>query len=144
MFFYLKSGKLRSREVDPLAPNHTASPQWRWMCIHISLPSPKSCPWLQKKRWLLYICVCVCVWWGVGMTANPSALAASPEASLGMSVPEGQSTTWQLGDRRARPCQRVQWKPSLLSTEVGLSTGWGLDVGTHFFPSTSVDFLLPS
>lgn len=86
------------------------------MCVHIALPSPKSCPWLQKKVTSINLWV---------MLANPSAPATSPEVFVGICVPEGQGSTQQLGDKWARPCQDIQWKPNLLKAEVWLGQGAG-------------------
>lgn len=79
-----------------------------------------------------------------GTLANPSA-PASPEASLGMCVPEGQGTTWKLGDKRVGLCQDVWRKPSLLKAEVWLGQGGGRTWGCTFSPAQqAAGFLLPS
>lgn len=105
------------------------------MCVYNSLPSPKSCPWFQKK-------VTSTKLWGT--LVNPSA-PASPEASLGMRVPEGQGTTRKLGDKRVRLCQDVRRKPSLPKAEVWLGQGGSRTWGCTFSPAQqAVGFLLSS
>lgn len=77
------------------------------MYVHISLPSPKSCSWLQKKVASVHL-----GGGGAGgMPANPFAPAASPEASLGMCVAEEQSPMWQLGDWPGH-CRRCSGSPA--------------------------------
>lgn len=52
-------------------------------------------------------------------------------------MPEGQGTTWELGDKQVRLGQDVWRKPSLLKAEVWLGQGEGRTWGMHFFPSTT-------
>lgn len=103
-------------------------------CVSTTLPSPKGCPWLHKKVTSIKL---------LSTLATPSALA-SPEASLGMCVPEAQGIMWKLGDNQARLCQDVRRKPSLLKAGVCLGQGGGRTRGCTFSPAQqAVGFLLP-
>ena len=114
MFFYLKSGKPRPREVASLAQIHTASPRWTWnVCPHLSflqraVLAPEKggfckfqehagqpfCPSLQPRSLLGYVCAC-------DLQARPAGMEES----------------------QAAECRGVA------------GPMWGLDVGTCFSPA---------